>query len=206
MNDFEPVPQKKSTNIWKWIGLGCGGVFLVFLALGAGLIYFVQRSLNLSLDSNTAVETTQKFMDYQIPGGAKGLVKMNAGGVEMAGVTSASNPRDIILMLGQIPSEVVGQNEEIPKTFESQFKQQYEQQGYKFTTERSESKQLCGQPVNVTILEGENTFFGLDSAVPALSYQTAVNHNNRVIYISLLTSGQNASTNATSVFNSLKCK
>jgi hypothetical protein len=202
---FQPEPNeaKKSSSVWKWLGLGCGGLLLVFIGLGVGLIYLARQYM--SVDPEKAQETAQSMMDYTIPGGTRGLVTMNLAGMQFAGVTSASNPEEVMLMIGQIPEGLSTDTTQFKKSLEESLKQQT---GQKFQSlkERQESKTLCGQTVNVMISEGEMTNWRQASNVPAVSYQAFVNHKNKILLVQLTTSGKDAQSNAVEVFNSLKCK
>lgn len=202
---FQPEPNeaKKSSSVWKWIGLGCGGMLLVFIGLGVGLIYFAQQYF--SLDPKKAEQTAQSMMDYKIPGGSRGLITMNIAGMQMVGVASASNPEEIMLMMGQMPETLSADATELNNSLESSIEQQTGQR-FESSKERQESKTLCGQTVNVTISEGKMTALGKGFNVPAVSYQAFVNHKNRLLFVQLTTSGQDAQAKAVEVFNSLQCK
>jgi hypothetical protein len=199
----EPIEEKKPSSVWKWIGLGCGGILLVCIGLGVGLIYLAQRYV--SVDSEKAQKTAQSIMDYKIPGGSRGLMEMNIAGMKFVGVTSASNPNETMLMIGQMPKELSTDTTEFNKSFEESFKQQTGQR-FQSSKERQESKTLCGQTVNVTISEGEMMSWKEGSNVPAVSYQALVNHKDRLLLVQLTTSGKDAQSNAVEIFNSLKCK
>lgn len=199
----EPIEEKKPRSVWKWVGLGCGGMLLVCIGLGVGFIYLAQRYF--SVDSQKAEETAQSIMDYKIPGGSRGLMEMNIAGMKFVGVTSASNPDEIMLMIGQMPDGLSTDTAQFNKSFEESFKQQTGQQ-FQSSKERQEAKTLCGQTVNVTIAEGEIMSWRQGSNVPAVSYQALVNHKDRLLLVQLTTSGTEAQSNAVEVFNSLKCK
>jgi hypothetical protein len=170
-----------------------------------GLFFLIKQNLNLSLDPKQAEDIAHQIVDYQIPGGDRGLVSLNVQGFEFAFIVSANNPEEIGLIVGRTPSQVQGDPEQFMKEFEKGLQQNNSQQ-FEQTSSRTESKQLCGQTVNVRILEGKMTVADRNQTVPALKYQTAVKHNGRLILIDLTTSGEKASSNAVEVFKSLKCK
>lgn len=179
---------------------------LLLIGLGVGLVFLVQQSLNMSFDSQQAEQTAKRIMDYQIPGGAKGFMSMNFSGMEFAGVMSAKNPQSVMLVIGKMPLAQQGSD---PKQIQEEFQKQLEKQSgkdFKTTSQRTVSKQLCGQNATVTISEGQSVAENQGSAVPTLTYSAMVAHNNEFRFVTLTTSGADAESSAESVFNSLKCK
>lgn len=168
------------------------------------MAYFLQRSLNLSFGPQQAEQVAQQIMDYQIPGGSVGLMAMNVGGVEFAGVMSAQSPQEVVLVMGRINAEAQGDPAEFQQAMQESLEQQ---QGRSFQTEsaRTESKQLCGQAVDVLISQGKQTASG-QTTEGALNYQATVNYNNNLYFVALTTTGSQAEALAEQVFNSLKCK
>lgn len=75
---------------------------------------------------------------------------------------------------------------------------------FKVISQRTESKQLCGQAVDVQISQGEQTTG--NTTIPTLTYQASVQHNNSTVFVSLIAAGTDAQTKAEQVFGSLKCK
>lgn len=206
MVNSEPVKANNSGNVWKWIGCGCASAVLLGIGLIGALVYLMQQTLNMSLDSKKAEQTAQSIMDYKIPGGSRGLMTMNIQGFQFAQVVSASNPQEVMLMIGRTPEDLPGGDPaQFQKSLESSFQKQTAKQ-FKSTSTRQESKQLCGQPVKFTVSEGEMTAVGKIDAVPALSYQATVKHNNRILFVHLMMSGEKASSKAAEVLNSLQCK
>jgi hypothetical protein len=204
MFDSETPQPPKSGNVWKWIGIGCGGALLLFILLGAGLAFFVQRSLNLSFGTEQAEQAAQDIMEYEIPGGSVGLMAMNIGGVQFAGVMSAQDPHPIILVMGKIGTQLQGDPAEFQKAMQDSIEQQ---QGSNFKTESAttESKELCGQTVDVLVSQGKQTTSG-QADQTAISYQATVTYLENLYFVSLTTTGNNAADLAEQVFNSLQCK
>ncbi|MDX2217030.1 MAG: hypothetical protein SFY66_27435 [Oculatellaceae cyanobacterium bins.114] len=198
------IPQpRKSVNIFKWIGIGCGGFFLLLLIGSIGLAIVVQRWLNLSADPQQAEQKAQTIMDYQIPGGAEGLMSVEVSGMTFAGVGSADGSGDIMLMLGKVPGNPNEFQDSFQKSFQESFQDQ-SGQNLNILSTRIEAKQLCGQDVSVTVLEGEQST--VNTRESALVYQTVVQHNQDLIVVYLTTIGDNAKATADQVFNSLNCK
>jgi hypothetical protein len=201
-----PSPEAKTTgNVLKWIGIGCGGLLVLAIAGIAGMFFLAKQFLNLSFDSQKAEQTASSIMDYQIPGGGRGIMSMNVSGVEMAGVMSANNPESATLVLGKIPPAMQGSSAEFQESFQRSLN---EQQGSTFReiSTTTETRSLCGQSVTLTMTEGEQTSPGSNTAVPAFTYQTSVTHNDNLLFVSLTTSGADAKAIADQVFSSLNCK
>ncbi len=187
------------------MALGCGGGLLLLLLVSASLFYFVQQFAKFSMNPQEAEQIAQSIMGYRIPGGSQGLVAMNISGIQIAGVASARNPESVVLMVGKVPPGLQGD----PAAFEQAFQESVERQtiqAFKIRNRRTEPRQLCGQRVNLTVLEGMRTLAESDSAVPAFNYQALVPHHQSTLFVSLSTSGAEAQTTAESVFNSLRCQ
>lgn len=196
-------PPSKSSHLWKWVGIGCGGILLLLIIGTGAILYFAQQVLNISVSPEQAEEQARNIMDYDIPGGSQGLLSMEINGFQVVGVTSANDPQQIMLMLGQAPYDFPGD----PAQLQDALQQGLEQQtgGFDFSSERRQPMQLCGETVDVNILTGEYSVFGQNS-VPALSYQTFVLRDDKTIIVALTTTGDQAETTAEQVFNSLDCQ
>lgn len=196
-----PNPSGNSGNIVKWVAIGCGGMLLLTIGLIAGLFFFIQRSFNVSTDSQQAEQSARQMMDYTIPGGSQGVVSLNISGMEFAGVTG--NDGKVFLMLGKLPASMQASSDQIQAEIQKNLEQQ--QGSFTIKEKRTESRQLCGQTVSVTIAEGARGA-GQES-VPAIAYQTTVKHQDTLFIVSLVSSEANApQTLADTVFNSLNCK
>ena len=203
MTPSDSPPPKQSPNVWKWVGIGCGGLLIVGIGAIAALVFFVQRTVNMSFDSDSAEQVANDIIDFEIPGGSEGFMSMDMGMFKMAGVLSATNPEGTILLVGQI-SEAAMQGD--PEAMERAMQESMEDQsgGFQVQEQRLEPRELCGQTVQATILEGEQTVGG--QTVPALTYQAFTTHNGEGIFVSLTTSGNDAETQANSIWDSLACK
>ncbi|NJO43445.1 MAG: hypothetical protein HC769_05870 [Cyanobacteria bacterium CRU_2_1] len=205
-----PSPEaRRSPNIFKWVAIGCGTVLVLLIGLGIGLFFWARQALNLSFDSKQAELTAQSIMDYQIPGGSQGVVSTKFGGIELAGITSTSNPEGVFLFLGRVTGEAQGNSAEIQESMQDSLERQMGE-NITVTSERTESRQLCGQTVDVTITEGQQTRDGQSDsqelAEPALTYQTSLTHNGNLLFVSLTTIGADAQPIAEQIFDSLNCK
>jgi hypothetical protein len=203
MTNPQSPQTKKSGNVWKWVALGCGGTVLLGIGLIIALTYAITRSLNLSLDPKKAEEVTRTIVDYEIPGGSRGLMSLDIQGMKMAGVTSSQNSQDVMLMVLQAPNQGNLSSEELQRSIEQNRKNQTTGT-FEAKSQRQESKQLCGQKATVNISEGELVSPG--NNLQAITYEANVNHDGKLIYIYLQTSGEKAPDNAAKVFSSLQCK
>ncbi|MGK7872050.1 MAG: hypothetical protein AB4426_01660 [Xenococcaceae cyanobacterium] len=203
MANSEQPQAKKSGSLLKWIGIGCGGALLTFVLITVGLFYFVKENLDISTNPQEVEQKAKSIFDYNIPGGARGLLTMNVFGMELVQVIDTNQPPEVLLTVGLISQQF----QEDPEQFQKSFSENMEQQ-FKFTsTSKSRSeKELCGQIVSVFIQEGEMTSPKSPDASPAISYTALVNYDNSGRLVWLLTSGTSASQKATAVFNSLQCK
>jgi hypothetical protein len=201
-----PQPQQSSANPWKWIGCGCATTLLLLLGLGIGALYLIKQTFNMSFDAQTSEAVARSIMDYEIPGGSKGLISMNIEGVEIAGI--ASTQEDVFLMLGKMPSQL--STDLNPEELEQQIQKSMAEQAFRnfksSVPARVESKQVCDQTVSVSVLEGEANSGGSSSPQPAVSYQALLKQEQGIFFIALTTSGENAQEHADQVFQSLQCK
>ncbi|MBE9116597.1 hypothetical protein IQ249_11870 [Lusitaniella coriacea LEGE 07157] len=212
MANLEPAPSSKKTNVWKWVGLGCGGALLFAIAAIGGFAYFVARNFGVSANPQEVEESAQQIFDYNIPGGSQGLFKMNPMGIEFALVADTKAQPEVLLSVGSIPPEISKEEPNAGESFLEGFQEPLEQsinnktsQGFEFTEEKIEEKSLCEQTVSVTVREG--TMSDSDSeGVPAINYLAVVQHNNSERFVSLITTGTQAKETAQTVFDSLKCK
>lgn len=201
-----PSPEAKTSgNVLKWLGIGCGAFIVLAIAGIAGMFFLAKQFFDLSFDSKKAEQIANSIMDYQIPGGSRGIMSMDVSGVEIAGLMSASNPEDAMLILGKVPPALQSSSAEFQDSFQRSLQQQ---QGstFKEISNRTESRPLCGQTVTLSISEGEQMSAGSSTAVPAFTYQTSVTHNQNLLFVALTTTGTDAKAIADQIFNSLTCK
>lgn len=212
MTNPERSPSSKSINIWKWVGLGCGGALLLAIAAIGGFAYFVARNLGISANPQKVEESARQLFDYNIPGGSTGLFKMNMMGIEFALIADTNAQPEVLVSMGSIPPEISEEDPQVGESLLEELKEPLEQsinnktsQTFKFTEEKTEEKSLCEQTVSVTVREG--TMSDSDSeGVPAINYLAVVNYNNSERFVSLITTGTQAKETAQTVFDSLKCK
>lgn len=203
MTFSDSPPPRKSPNVWKWVGIGCAGMLVVGIGAIAAIVYFVQRTVNMSFDADSAEAIANEIIDYEIPGGSEGFMSMDMGMFKMAGILSATNPEGTILLVGQI-SEATMQGD--PAAMERAMQESMEDQAgsIQVQEQRIEPRELCGQTVQATILTGEQVVGG--QTVPALTYQAFTTHNGEGLFISLTTSGSDATAQADMIWDSLACK
>jgi hypothetical protein len=202
-----PPAPKSSSNVWKWVVIGCGGGLVVFAALAAGLIFFALKSVNFSADPKAVEEKAATIFDYSIPGGSQGLVSMNVMGMELVQVVDTHQPPQVVLTLGKVPDMMQqGINQEdFVQSLEQQFNESADQ-SLDFSTQRTEEKELCDQSVSVLIQEGELTPTGQNDVIPAVSYFASVNVDGGDRIVWLLVSSDEPLAMADTIFNSLECR
>lgn len=202
--DFAKSSVPKSNNVWKWVALGCGGVFFLFVLLIASAMFFAFRQLNFSMDPEAVEEEARTVFDYEIPGGSQGLLTMNMFGVEIIQVTDKNQPPDVLLMVGTLPPafQTEQAQEQMIESFEESFsgQEQFETQN-----QRIEDRQLCGETVQVLIQDGTAST-GQSATEPATTYSTIVTYDGKSRFAWLLANGDSSSQLAEQVFSSLECR
>jgi len=199
-----PSSRSSSGNVWKWIGIGCAGFLVLGVGAIAALVFVVQRTLNMSFDSGQAETAARSIVDYEIPGGSQGFMSMDMGMMQFAGVMSTTDA-GTILVVGRMSEQAMQGGD--PAALEKAAQEGMQQNGTSFTVEnqRTEARQLCGQPIQLTILEGRQSTPG-QAAEAAITYQAFTIHEGEGIFVSLTTTGAEALTKADAIFNSLKCQ
>lgn len=212
MTDFQPNSESsepsassvpKSNNVWKWVAIGCGGAFFLFVLLIVGSMFFAFRQLNFSMDPEAVEEKARAVFDYEIPGGSQGLLTMNMFGMEIIQVTDTNQPSNVMLMVGTLPPAF--QTEQTQDQFLEGFQESFsDQQQFETQDQRVEERQLCGETVSVVIQEGRASTG--QSAEPATTYSTIVTFGGESRFAWLQTNGENANALAEQVFTSLECR
>ncbi|MEN9230842.1 MAG: hypothetical protein Q6L68_08050 [Thermostichus sp. DG02_5_bins_236] len=203
-------PDPPSGFPWRGVALGCG----LLLVLGVGSCvaagYYLSRVLRqvtgFTLDSTTVEAKAQTLLKHQLPGGAEGIVSFSLGPIEFAGVTSRD--QGVVLMLGRVGAEVLSEidRRELEDTFREGVREgasEFRVEDRVITVERSESRRLCNQAIFLLILEGESQEGS--TTVPSVVYQSAVLHQEDLLLFLLISTGNNALTQAEQVFASLDC-
>lgn len=195
----ESTKKGDAGKVWMWVGLGCGGSLLLLVLIIGGLIHYASRALNLSADPENAAAAALEIMDYKIPGGARGILSLDVRGVQFAGVSSKENPQAVSLILGKYPLRAEN-GAELQQAFEEQLESQQPQIAEQES--RTEARSLCGEPANLTIIEGAQQ----GSGDAAIVYQTTFAANEFFYFVTLTTSGEEAESLAERVFASLDCR
>jgi hypothetical protein len=193
--------QAKKSNVWKWVGIGCGGTLVLGIAAIAGLGFWAYNTAKNMADPKTAVKTASEIVGYQLPGTPEGFMGLDLMGVKFAVVMGYTDGEFAMLGLAKIPGEMASADEQ--QKFERKLN---EEMGSHFvsTDKRKESMQLCGQTVNVNVVSG--TFKAETGDMPAVMYHTGVKHNNNLILVSLMGGGAEPEATTDKVFETLKCK
>jgi len=201
MNDSNLSQQKKSFNIWKWFGIGCGGCLLTSILAIAGLGYFIYTNLQFSAEPRTVEERAKTIFDYQISGGSRGLLTFEIMDIKFAQIISKTRSPKILLTVGQAPQELAGDLQEISRSI-------LETQDFNINIESEEisEQELCGKTVDVIIQKGDFNLEENTEPKPASSQTAIVNYNDKGRFVWILAVGEESEAEATKVFDSLECK
>jgi hypothetical protein len=193
--------QAKQTNVWKWVGMGCGGTLLLGIAAIAGFSFWAYSTVKNMADPKTAVKTASEILEYQLPGTPEGFMGLDLMGVKLAGVTGYNKDGELSLLgMAKIPGDTSRRSRQ---KLETSLQQGIGEQ-FTSTDVRRASMQLCGQVVNVEVLSG--TFKADAGEQPAVMYHTNIKHKNNLILVSLMSTGVNPEATNDKVFGTLKCK
>jgi hypothetical protein len=175
--------------------LGVVGV----VALG----FFVQRATKISFDSGAADEVARDIIDYEIPEGSEGFMSMDMGIFRVAGVMSQNAPESTVLVVGELSAAAMqGNKAEVEEAMRRSIEQQ--QQTITVQGQSVEPRDICGQTVQMTIVEGQQTVEG--QTAEALSYQLFLVHEGQGIFVALTTTGSDTQGRAEQVLQSIGCK
>lgn len=190
-----------------------GEVVLITLGaiavVGAGVSGLGMKAIGNAFDPGRAEAVAASLIDYQIPGGSRGIFGIKIGGAKVAWVRSVTTPPNVVLFVGKTPiNKETGETEQ-RNPFQDLENPPSDQAEDLFTpaTSRSEFKTFCGQTVPVTVQVGEQTFTNSPAPLPAVRYivNTRVESDAEWTVI-LTTNGKAAPETAAQVFNSLRCQ
>jgi len=196
--------REKSLNLWKWLGIGCGGCLLTSILAIAGLGYFIHKNLQFSTNSEEVLARSETFFTYEIPGGSRGLARFKFIDIEFTQIANQNAPLEVLLLLGKAPEKYGvdrGDLESISNLFVDN-----RNINFKIESETTSEKELCDRTVSVLIQQGELTIEGQSDPKPASSYTATVNYNDSVRFVWSIATGSESNEKASQVFNSLECK
>jgi hypothetical protein len=190
-----------------------GEVLLIALGaiavMGAGLAGLGMKAIGNAFDPERAEAIATSLIDYEIPGGARGIFGIKIGGAKVAWVRSVATPPHVVLFVGKTPiNKETGEAEQRNpiQDFENPPSDQAEDV-FTPATSRIEFKIFCGQTVPVIVQVGEQTFTNLPNPLPAVRYIVNTKAGSESEWTVILTAnGKAAPDNAAQVFNSLRCK
>ncbi|NJP11003.1 MAG: hypothetical protein HC866_17245 [Leptolyngbyaceae cyanobacterium RU_5_1] len=228
-SELPPQPHYCVT-IWEGMAIAAGAVFIVAIGL-AGLGY---RFLSNTADPQRAMLIARSLMDYRIPGGAQGVLGANLGGAKVAIVSSPSFPKDpaslspadvanvrgVELFIARVPLDVETTSD--PATahpYSEQSPDPYDifaspdfslshrsGEDFKVTSEQIQERRFCNRMVPIRIQAGELLLSSQLPSVAAVKYDAIATLEDGKRQITLTAIGQDASKQAATVFNSLRCK
>lgn len=203
-------------SIWETLGITAGAIGLVAIGLaGLGV-----KALNNAFYPERAEAIAHSIMDYSIPGGSRGVFGTNLGGARVAVVASQTPPQgvravssedlpSIELLVAQIPvsQETQEIEREATSDFFSGFSFSYQSpEAFQLSRTHTEQREFCGEMAPITVHEGTLTLSDQATQVPAMKYEVNVDRQENNFIAILVTVGQEASTNAETVFRSLRCE
>ncbi len=199
-----PTPEIPNypVKIWEFLGVGLGGIALISLAvMGLANQLFTKMQ-----NPKQAESIAHQVVDYQIPGGAKGLMSLSIGAERFALVGNRNNPSDVLMLITQTAIETDTDDE--ARNFAQELDLQSTLIGtWQNATETHQSLPFCQQPTPVTIRQGQ--FQLLDPKQPpqlAIAYTFQRSHKQTLSQIYLLTTGPDAAAKIQQLFKSLKCR
>ncbi len=190
-------------SVWEGILITMGAIVLT----GVGLAGLGVKVLNNAFDPMRAEAIARSLIDYKIPGGSRGVFGINIGSAKLAWVQSKTMPPDVILFVGKTPinKDVEANRRDLMQDFETPPTEDANQV-FTENTARIENRKLCGNPVQVTISEGQQTFSGVSTPVPAIRYTASTTQENIEQLVIVTANGAQAADKAETVFQSLQCK
>lgn len=188
-------------RVWEVILIVMGAITLI----GAGLVGLVIKASTNALDPARAEAIAKSLINYKIPGGSQGIFGINIGSAKLAWVRSSTNPADVVLFIGKTPINKDTDDNDPSDGFEGTPSNSADE-NFSITASHIENKELCGKTVPVTIEQGQQTLTNHPSPMPAIRYIASITENDIKRVVILTTNGENASSKAATVFNSLRCK
>jgi hypothetical protein len=190
-----------SASWWEFLAISASGALLV----GAGLTGLGAKALNSAIDPQRSEAIAKSIIDYRIPGGSKGAFGAKIGGIKVALITNTTTPPDTELFVAQIPEDEEIDKHQLPETFGDTSPDRPKEQFTAIAT-RIENKSFCGVSVPVTVQEGELSWQGAPSTMPAVRYSASTLFKNGERLVQLTTSGDLAHQRAVTIFDSLRCQ
>ncbi|NJL91083.1 MAG: hypothetical protein HC916_15820 [Coleofasciculaceae cyanobacterium SM2_1_6] len=202
MDDLESKLPKEYNNSFAELMLIIGVAGMLF---SAGLVNVGIHAAKNAFDSQKAEAIAKSMMRYKIPNGSHAQIGLNIGAIRMAIVTSKTNPPNAGLLIARIPVNSETNRNQLKQDFTLWYKSWIEQR-INFTSSYEQTKTLCESEVSVTIQEGELALENRSSTIPITQYITSVTSPNSELAIVIFTNGQDAQTEAASIFDSLQCE
>ncbi|MBF2066054.1 MAG: hypothetical protein IGS39_16785 [Calothrix sp. C42_A2020_038] len=186
-------------RIWELLLILLGAFGLI----GTALVGIATKTLTNVLTPARAEAIAQSLFEYQIPGGSRGVAGINFGAKNIAIVSSLSTPPDVTLFVSKVPvvqtpdEDLINLGDTLREIFQGDFIP---------SESTTETAQLCGKTVTVSIQSGQQFFDEQTPSVSAIRYLAKIAENGVERNISIITNGENAYDKATKVFNSLRCR
>jgi hypothetical protein len=192
------IPQYK-VSIWETIAIFLGAIALV----AAGLTGLGMKLLKNASKPQQAEAIASKIMQFDIPD-AQGLIGLNIAGAKVAVVTSKGEEPDIMLLVARVPVDEESGKRRIERILDNIALE--DEQSFKVSGERVETKKLCGESVLVNVKTGKMKLLDSPKFKATVAYRTSVTLSGSRYVVNLLANGPQAKQKATTVFNSLQCQ
>jgi len=205
MEPADPLLQEKKGGAWKWLAIGCGAVLAVIvIVLGSlaflGYLGVKEIGKRVATDPVKAEELARQMMEFEMPGGAKGVMAFDVG-FRMAVVGSRREPAPAMLLLFSFPAAWTGDVEE---TVDQQFGEILsDDKQYEIQAERTEDRVLCGRPVQVAIRDGWMSHGNVRRPFTALETKLRTKDELRLVIVIGL--GDDRQNNAEALWKTLDC-
>jgi hypothetical protein len=201
-SDLTPPPPNRPSTA-KWMAIGCGGCLGLSLLFFFGIGLLITRTVRLAVGPNQVEIDEQALFTYAMPQESRGIFDLNMLGIQVIQVATTDSPPTVLLTMGQLPRYL--QDRQAQETFVESLQERIAVEGnYQLAAERVEERQLCDQPVAVTMQAGQ--FDDGQTIREAASMLAFVEYDNGARFAWILAHGDTPQATADQVFASLDCR
>lgn len=198
--------EKPRKGVYRWVALGCGVAFLLSVVLGVVAVAMCARAARSAFvdDPVKAEQVAREMIDFEIPGGSKGVFAMDMV-YRMAVVSDLADPPKIALVVATVPATGSGMSrEDLERQMRQSMDQQMKQQSISLVETQTKEYALCDHPVQVVVQRG--TVQRPEGAVDMAIWQTTVVRDEDIMVLHVNAAGPDADATAQQVFDSVRCK
>jgi hypothetical protein len=188
-------------KIWEFLAIGLGGLGLV----GVALFGLANQLFSRMQDAQQAESIVGKVINYQIPGGSKGLMSLNIGAESFALVGNRQQPSDVMILVTQ--TTIDPETTEEPRNFAQELDLQATLMGLWRSGKLSKQPmKFCDQAIEVEVRQGNFQLIEQKQAVPAVEYSFPYTQKLALNHIHLFATGEDAAAKVEQVFQTLTCR